>query len=101
MIRHVVTFQFKATDPEDRAESIVKLRAALEPLADLIPGVQALTVGIDDQSVPGHWDAALISDHDSYEALAAYQVHPEHIAALSVIGALLSDKSVVDFPVEG
>lgn len=98
MIRHIVTFKFTATDPEGRAQTVEKLRAALEPLAAIIPGVQSLEIGVDDGSVPGHWDAALVSHHDSYEALAAYQVHPDHQAALPIVGELVSDKSVVDYP---
>jgi len=100
MIRHIVTFQFIAQDPEGRAETVEKLRAALEPLADSIPGVQSLEVGVDNGSVAGHWDAVLVSHHDSYEALAAYQVHPDHQAALPIVGALVSDKSVVDYELE-
>ncbi|MEJ6488744.1 Dabb family protein [Leucobacter sp. USCH14] len=97
MIRHIVTFQFAATDPEGRAAAANRLRAALEPLANSIPGVQSLEVGIDDGGISGHWDAALVSVHDSAEALAAYQSHPEHLAALAVIAELTARKSVVDF----
>ncbi len=99
MIRHIVTFQFTATEGAGRAEAAEKLRATLEPLADSVPGVQSLEIGIDDGSVDGHWDAALVSVHDSAEALAAYQVHPDHVAALGIVGKLVAQKSVVDFEV--
>ena len=99
MIRHIVTFQFKATDAAERAEAATKLRAALEPLGASVPGVQSLEIGIDDGSVDGHWDAALVSVHDSADALAAYQVHPDHVAALGIVGDLVAQKSVVDFKV--
>ncbi|MBO1901508.1 Dabb family protein [Leucobacter weissii] len=97
MIRHVVTFRFRARDPEGRAAAASELRSALEPLAEVVPGVRSLEIGIDDGAVPGHWDAVLISLHDSFEALAAYQVHPAHQAALTIVGALVTDKSVVDY----
>jgi len=99
VIRHIVTFTFKASDAEGRAAAGAQLRAALEPLGASIPGVRSLEVGIDDGSVAGHWDAALLSVHDSAEALAAYQVHPDHVAALAVVAALVESKSVVDYPV--
>ena len=101
MIRHIVTFRFRAEDPEGRAEAAGRLRAALEPLAGTNPRIQPFEIGIDNGSVPGHWDAALVSLHDSYDALAAYQVHPAHQAALEVIGELVSDKTVVDHPLAG
>ena len=96
MIRHVVTFKFVAEDPEGRARAAARLRDALEPLATRVPGVRSLEVGIDDGSVPGHWDAVLVSHHDSASALAAYQEHPEHVAALRVVAELVAAKSVVD-----
>ncbi len=99
MIRHIVTFRFSATDAEGRATAGAELRAALEPLGAGIPGVRSLEVGLDDGRVPGHWDAALVSVHDSAEALAAYQVHPDHLAALGVVAALVEAKSVVDYPI--
>lgn len=97
MIRHIVTFQFSATDAEGRAAAGAELRATLEPLGASIPGVRSLEIGLDDGSVPGHWDAALVSVHDSVEALAAYQVHPDHLAALGVVATLVESKSVVDY----
>lgn len=98
MICHVVTFQFKQ-DFADRAEAARRLDSALSPLAGTIPGVRALRVGFDDATVAGHWDATLISLHDSKEDLAAYQVHPAHQAALQVVGAVVSQKSTVDFEI--
>ncbi|MBB1510932.1 Dabb family protein [Tessaracoccus sp. MC1756] len=97
MIRHVVTFKFKTG--QDRGAAATRLREALVPLRDLIPGVQSLEVGIDDQSVSGHWDAVLISVHDSSEALAEYQGHPDHRKALAVVAELVEAKSVVDYEV--
>lgn len=99
MIRHIVTFKFTEESRSDRETAITRLREALEPLAARIPGVQSLEIGIDDLSVDGHWDAVLISHHDSFEALAAYQVHPEHQEALQVVGSIIEAKSVVDYEV--
>ena len=101
MIRHVVTFKFKAEHAEQHSAAALQLRATLEPLGSLVPGVRSLEIGIDDGSVEGHWDAVLISVHDSADALAAYQVHPEHVAALDVVASLVDMKSVVDYPVQG
>lgn len=99
MIRHVVTFKFRAEHAEQRAAAASQLRATLEPLASLVPGVQSLEIGIDEGSIEGHWDAVLISLHDSVEALAAYQVHPQHVTALSVVAGLVESKSVVDYTI--
>ena len=99
MIRHIVTFAFKTDINGGRSAAEAQLRAALEPLAHTVPGVRSLEIGIDDGSVAGHWDAALISVHDSADALAAYQVHPDHVAALTVVASIVKSKSVVDYVV--
>lgn len=94
MIRHIVVFGFSS---ENRADSLATLKQALEPLATAIPGVQSLRVDGDPHRVDGHWDAALVSEHDSWEALDAYQTHPAHLSALTVVGALVDRKAVVDY----
>ena len=99
MIQHIVTFEFAAKDDAGREEAARALRAALEPLGSCIPGVRSLTVGVDTSGIAGHWDAALLSVHDSAEALAAYQAHPAHLEALGIVAALVSAKSVVDFEI--
>jgi hypothetical protein len=58
--------------------------------------VRSLRVGIDHSGIEGHWDAVLISTHDSADALADYQSHPAHLAALAVVGDIVTAKSVVD-----
>lgn len=97
MIRHIVTFQYKPEFAASRDSASAQLRGALEPLAHSIPGVQSLEVGIDSSALTGHWDAVLISHHDSAEALAEYQAHPRHLAALEVVATLIVNKSVVDY----
>lgn len=97
MIRHVVMFKFKTDEASLRHEAAERLRSVLEPLAHSVEGVTSLQFGVDDKDIPTHWDAVLISEHTSKEALAAYQQHPDHLEALQVIGALVSDKVVVDY----
>ncbi|WP_053386109.1 Dabb family protein [Leucobacter japonicus] len=96
MILHVVTFACTPGDDAHRARCIERLRGALEPLAATIPGVRSLRVGVDESGIDGHWDAVLLSTHDSAAALAEYQAHPAHVAALAVVGEVVAAKSVVD-----
>ncbi|UOR01371.1 Dabb family protein [Leucobacter allii] len=98
MIRHIVTFAFRDTLSREAAEA--GLRAALEPLARSVPGVLALEVAVDDSGISGHWDAVLISHHASAEDLAAYQIHPDHLAAVEALDPIVGNRSVVDSSVE-
>lgn len=97
MIRHIVTFRLRAVDTAGRELGLARLRTELEALLPIIDDVEALHVGIDDGSVPGHWDAVLVSEHADRAALARYQVHPEHVRVLGIVGELVAEKSVVDY----
>lgn len=97
MIRHIVVFKFDAGSAEEQQAKFEKLSGALRSLAGAIPGVQSLRVDADPKTVTTHWDAALVSEHDTWEALEAYQVDPAHVAAVRVVNAVAVDKAVVDY----
>lgn len=97
MIRHLVLFTFDAADADDRARRVRVIADALEPLAERIPGIVSLRVEADGSGIETHWDAALVTLHDSWEALAAYQAHPDHRAALDVVSSVIAGRAVVDF----
>ena len=100
MIKHVVMWRLRGTSPEERGEHAEKVRAALEALRGNIPGMSSIEVGLgalagDEQLA----DVVLISTHDDYEALKAYQVHPAHVEAARVIGEARIERRVLDFEV--
>jgi len=97
MIRHIVLFQLSASTTEQRDSDIAALRGALEPLADTITGVRSLRIDADPHRVQGHWDLALVSEHSSWEDLDAYQIHPAHREALTVVATVVASKAIVDY----
>jgi heme-degrading monooxygenase HmoA len=99
MIRHIVAFKLSATDPDQQASDAAGIASHLEPLASVIPGVIALEVRRDLGIVPGHWEVVLVSDHDSVDALEAYQSHPSHVEAAAWVSTVVSGRAVVDFEV--
>lgn len=98
MIRHIVLFRLTGVDEADRAASFDVLAGALQPLAKTIPSLKSILVARDTSGADGHWDAALMSDHATWEDLAAYQAHPDHLAAVEAIHGAVVDRAVVDFP---
>lgn len=97
MIRHVVAWKLK---PEaDPATAIEEMRAALEGLVGVVPGLSSLTVRADLGAVETNWDAVLISEHDSADAVAAYQTHPAHIEAAAVPRQYADQRAVVDYEI--
>ena len=97
MIRHIVLFRLRASDPMERRAQFEMLANTLRPLAETIEGIHSFRVDADPRPENPHWDAALVSEHESWEALAAYQVHPAHVDALSVVSTICAQKAIVDY----
>ncbi|MFP5290942.1 MAG: Dabb family protein [Actinomycetes bacterium] len=97
MIRHIVSWTLQAPDAEGKAAAIEGMRERLEPLVGVIPGLTSLVVRGDIGQVDANWDVVLVSEHESAEALAAYQAHPDHIAAGPFVRSVVADKSCVDY----
>ena len=100
MIKHVVMWRLRGTSAEERREHAEKVRAALEALRGNIPGMSSLEVGVgalagDEQLA----DVVLMSTHDDWEALKAYQVHPAHVEAARVIAEARIERRVLDFEI--
>ena len=97
MIRHIVLFALKGDDAE-RAAAAEQLRAALEPLVGTVPGLRSLRVDADGSGISGHWDAALVSEHESWDALSAYQSHPDHQRVVTqIVPVVVADRAAVDY----
>lgn len=99
MIKHVVMWRVRGTSPEERRDQAEKVRTALEGLRGNIPGMSSLEVGIGAGGDEQLADVVLISTHDDWEALKAYQVHPAHIEAARVVAAARIERRVLDFEV--
>lgn len=99
MIKHVVMWKVRGTSAEERREQAEKIRAALESLRGNIPGMSSLEVGIGAGGDEQLSDVVLISTHDDWAALKAYQVHPAHVEAAREIAAVRIERRVLDFEV--
>lgn len=97
MIRHIVLFRLAANDDTQRRDDAHSIAERLEALQMQIEGIQSIRVDRDLGLVDGHWDVALVSEHDDNAALEAYQVHPAHKEVAAWIGTVVSDRAVVDY----
>lgn len=97
VIRHVVAFRLAAEDPAQKRRDARAMKARLEPLAAVIPGVHELQVGFDIGRVSGHWDVVLVSEHESNAALEAYQTHPKHLEAVEFVNSVVRERACVDY----
>jgi hypothetical protein len=99
MIKHVVMWKLRGTSLEEKREQAARVRVALEALRGNIPGMSSLEVGVRPAADEQLADVVLISTHDDWAALKAYQVHPAHVEAARVIGAVRIERRVLDFEV--
>ena len=100
MIRHIVMFTLSATDAAQRESDIAEVRARLDALVGVVPGLRSISFEPDLGLIEaGHWDAALVSEHDDNAALEAYQAHPAHQEAGAFIRTVTGDRATVDYEV--
>jgi|SRR5450830_411339 len=99
-VRHIVMWDVAGTrgSPE-HAANLVRLKQAFEALAveGVIPGLLRLEIGIDFSAVDYACDVVLLSEFESADALAHYQLHPAHAAAKQQIGAIRIARHQVDY----
>ena len=97
MIRHIVAWNHKDGFTEaEKKENAEKIKTELEALTQCMDGIIELRVHINTMP-SGNRDVVLNSLFHSEEALAAYQIHPEHKKAGSFIGAVMQDRICMDY----
>ena len=100
MIKHIVAWRFKDEAlGATKAENLVRAKAALEALRDLVPSVRHLEVGLDIGAAHDPWDIVIYSEFDDRAGLDAYQVHPEHVKVAELIGEMRELRAAVDYEV--
>ena len=93
MITHIVMWKLK-----DRSlENARRVRALVVGMRGKIPGMLELEAGVDYARSERSFDVALITRHESREALDAYQVHPVHEAVKKLMLEARETSVAVDF----
>jgi len=97
VILHVVAWRLKeAALGNGQAENARLFRAKLEALRGRIPGLRRLDVALDFSRTESSSDVVLVAEFDSREALAAYQIHPEHQAVVAFAKQIVAERRLVD-----
>jgi len=96
MVTHIVFWNYKEElSADQRTKAFQEMKDALISLKGKIDGLQHIELGAN--FTEGGCDLALYTQLESKEALSAYQVHPDHVAAASVVMQYVQDRKVVDF----
>ena len=92
MIKHTVIWKLKEENKEENAK---KIKIKLEALTKEIDLIKKLEVGINENG--GEYDAILITEFETYEALKAYDIHPKHTEVRDFIKTVVSQRIAVDY----
>ena len=91
MIRHIVMWKFRpGTEAEQKA-----FLEGLRGLQGVIPQLKRSEVAVNVGQ--GNYDAVLVSEFDSLEALDAYKNDPRHKAVSALCKSIRTDRVAVDY----
>jgi hypothetical protein len=97
-IRHVAVIELRADCAvEDRDGLVAQIQALSETVPDVLLMSAGVARGVDGDELNR---VCLVSDHPSYEALAAYLDHPAHRAVAARVGELRESVAGADFEID-
>lgn len=100
MIKHIVLWKLKETaEGKTRQENFERMKRELEALRNTIPQIKRLEVGMNVIPSDAAYDAALYSEFENEQDLAAYLKHPEHVRAAEFVNKVRDSRVVVDYRV--
>lgn len=93
MIRHVVMWKFREGTESEREEFLMALRNLQGVIPQLLRSEVAVNIG------ENNYDAILISEFESMDALAAYKNDPRHKAVSALCQSIRESRVAVDYEV--
>lgn len=99
MIRHIVMWNVRSGNPQERASNIRLIEQCFAGLRGKIPGLLHMEIGVDTSRVDYACDVVLYSEFENQAALDAYGVHPEHLRVKKELGDLRIARHMVDYDV--
>ena len=91
MIRHIVMWKFRTGTEAEQARFLEGLRSLQGVIPQLLKSEVAVNVG------RGNYDAALVSEFESLEALETYKNDPRHKAVSALSKSIREDRVAVDY----
>ena len=97
MVKHIVMFKLKDTlSMEEKLDVMNRFKSAIEALPAKIDVIRKVFVGLNINEAE-QWDICLESEFDSLEDVKLYAVHPDHVAAASILKDAKLDRACVDY----
>ena len=91
MIRHIVMWKFRPGTEAEQKQFLDGLRSLQGVIPQLLKSEVAVNVG------EGNYDAVLVSEFESLEALDTYKNDPRHKAVSALCKSIREDRVAVDY----
>ena len=91
MIRHIVMWKFRPGTEQEQAQFLEGLKQLQGVIPQLLKSEVAVNVGSDN------YDAVLVSEFESLEALEIYKNDPRHKAVSALCKSIREDRVAVDY----
>ena len=91
MIRHIVMWKFRPGTEAEQAQVLEGLRGLQGVIPQLLKSEVVVNVG------QGNYDAVLVSEFESLEALDTYKNDPRHKAVSALCKSIRTDRVAVDY----
>lgn len=80
MVKHIILWTLNPELSDEQKEEVKKgIKAGLESLKGVVPGLIDVKVNVDGRLASSNCDVMLDCTIESEEALKAYAVHPAHV----------------------
>lgn len=80
MVKHIILWTLNPVLSDEQKEEVKKgIKAGLESLKGVVPGLIDVKVNVDGRLASSNCDVMLDCTLESEEALKAYAVHPAHV----------------------
>ncbi len=80
MVKHIILWTLNPELSDEQKEEVKKgIKAGLESLKGVVPGLIDVKVNVDGRLASSNCDVMLDCTLESEEALKAYAVHPAHV----------------------
>lgn len=101
MVKHIILWTLNPELTEEQKEEVKKdIKAGLESLKGVVPGLIDVKVNVDGRLASSNCDVMLDSTLESEEALKAYAVHPAHVeVANTKVRPYTVQRTCLDFEV--
>ena len=100
MVKHIILWTLKEMSEDEKSKVKSDIKICLESLSGKIPGLLDIKVVIEGRLETSNADLMLDSSFESFEALKAYAIHPEHVkVADEKVRPFTANRSCLDFEV--